>query len=157
MVTPRSLMLLTCLVGLAGCTPLGLWVYGDPYVTVMRVRLDPDELGGSQAAVFLRVRNPNDYPLATARMELRLQLDGVPFGWFEADSTLAVAKSLTSSVALPLALDSRITASQLEAFQSGSHSYAVAGRITFTTPFGKRKVRFADAGAMTFSPAGRGG
>jgi hypothetical protein len=149
-------MLLAWVAALSGCTPLGFWVYGDPAVTVARVRLDPDEIGGSQVAVALAVKNPNDYPLTTARVELLLQLDGTRFGWYERDSTLPVAKSVTSSVALPLVLESRLTRAQLEALQTGDHKYAVAGRIIFQTPFGKRRVRFADAGAMRFAPTGRG-
>ncbi len=136
-----------------GCTPLGIWVYDDPAVTVARVRLDADAHGTSPVVVALDVRNPNDYPLATTRFELRLRLDDLPIGQLDRDSSVSVPKGTTSSVAVPLVPDRRATPARLRAFGSGIHRFAIVGRATFTTPLGKRKVRFAQEGELAFGPS----
>jgi LEA14-like dessication related protein len=75
-----------------GCTPLGLWIYEGPVVTVARITL---EVGGaapspSPVVVALDLDNANDYPLSTERVELTLRLDGIPIGQLQRDSTMEV-------------------------------------------------------------------
>lgn len=138
---------------LAACTPLGLWIYEDPIVTVHGVTFELREsrpLGGSPVHVALAVANPNDYPLAAERVELTLRMDGIPLGRLDHVSAVAVATDTISTVTMPLALERRTTRRQLEAFGAGSHVFAVRGRATFRTPIGVRKVRFAQEGAMVF-------
>ena len=74
------------LVLLGSCTPLGLWMYEDPVVTVARVTLEVREkpTAASPVVVALAVDNRNDYPLSATRMEVWLRLDGVPIGAAEA-------------------------------------------------------------------------
>ena len=71
-----------------GCTPLGLWLYKDPEVTVSRVRVGSDSLSAAPVLVALELLNPNDYPLSTVRVELSLALDDLPVGALKQDSTL---------------------------------------------------------------------
>ena len=140
------------LVLLGNCTPLGLWIYEDPVVTVSRVTLELMETRSSTSPVVvaLAVHNPNDYPLSTTRMEVSLRLNGVPIGRLRQDSTVQVAMEAVSTVALPLALEKRATPSRLQALSTGSHRFAVSGRATFETPIGTRRVRFAEEGEMIF-------
>jgi LEA14-like dessication related protein len=142
----------TGLVLLGSCTPLGLWIYEDPVVTVSRVTLQLQEAKPSLSPVVvaLDLHNRNDYPLSTTRMEVSLQLDGIPIGRLRQDSTLPVPMEGVSTVALPLALEKRATPSSLHSFDTGSHRFAVRGRATFQTPIGTRKVRFAEEGDMIF-------
>jgi LEA14-like dessication related protein len=142
-----------CLVLLGACTPLGLWMYEDPVVTVARVTLqlrEPRSSTASPVIVALAVHNRNDYPLSSTRMEVSLRLDGVPIGRLKQDSTVAVATDTVSIVALPLALEKQATPSRLQGLDTGSHRFAVTGRATFRTPIGTRKVRFAEEGEMIF-------
>jgi LEA14-like dessication related protein len=138
---------------LSACTPLGLWIYEDPVVTVSRITL---ELGGarrtgsSPVVVALAVQNLNDYPLSTERWEVSLRLDGVPIGQLKQDSTVPVAMDTTATVALPLRLEKKATIEHLQALGSGTHLFAVRGRATFNTPIGTRRVRFAQEGQMAF-------
>lgn len=135
------------------CTPLGLWIYEDPVVTVSRVTFEipePRALSGSPVVVALAVHNRNDFPLSTTGMEVFLRLDGVPIGSLTQDSTLPVATDTVSTVALALKLEKHATASRLRALDGGSHRYVVSGRATFETPIGTRKVRFAEEGDMIF-------
>lgn len=144
---------------LGACTPLGLWLYEDPVVTVSHITLKrgaPGRPVASPITIALAVDNGNDYPLSTERLELSLRLDGVPIGSLRRDSTVAVATDTISTVALPLSLEKQTTPDHLEALGSGIHMFAVQGRATFRTPFGKRKVRFAQEGAMHFGERSSG-
>jgi LEA14-like dessication related protein len=140
------------LVLLGSCTPLGLWMYEDPVVTVARVTLEVREkqTAASPVVVALAVDNRNDYPLSATRMEVSLHLDGVPIGGLRQDSTRAVPMEGVATVALPLVLEKRATRSHLRTLDSGSHRFAVSGRATFETPIGTRNVRFAEEGEMIF-------
>ena len=138
---------------LGACTPLGLWIYEDPVVTVSRVTLEfpePRSSTPSPVMVALAVHNRNDYPLSTTRMELSLRLDGIPIGRLKQDNRVAVATDTVSTVALPLKLEQQATPSRLRALDNGSHIFLVSGRATFETPIGTRKVHFAEQGEMIF-------
>jgi LEA14-like dessication related protein len=140
------------LVLLGNCTPLGLWIYEDPIVTVSRVTLELRETLSSTppVVVALAVNNRNDYPLSTTQVEVWLRLDGIPIGRLRQDSTLPVLMEGVSTVALPLALEQPATPSHLRTLASGRHRFTVSGRATFQTPIGTRKVRFAEEGDMIF-------
>jgi LEA14-like dessication related protein len=137
---------------LGSCTPLGLWLYEDPVVTVARVTLEPRATLSSPrpVVVALDVHNRNDYPLSTTQMQVSLSLDGVPIGRSSQDSTLPVPMEAVSTVALALALEKRATPSQLRSLGSGRHRFSVSGLATFQTPIGARQVRFAEEGDMIF-------
>ena len=78
-------------------------------------------------------------------------LDGLAIGRLDRDSSVALPKG-TATVALPLVPNRATTPARLQAFGSGIHRFAVQGRATFSTPIGKRKVRFAQTGEMVFGP-----
>lgn len=142
---------------LAGCTPLGLWIYEDPVVTVYRVTLQVGEASQpSPVTVALAVENRNDYPLAAERVEVSLRMDGVPIGRLAQDRKLQVATDTISMVAMPLKLEKQATPEQLQALGSGTHLFAVRGKATFSTPIGKREVRFAQEGSMVFGQRSSG-
>ena len=131
---------------LGGCTPLGLWMYQDPLVTVARVRVSADEAVSAPIQVALNVLNPNDYPISTTRVELALALDDQAVGRLDRDSSVTVAEGMTATVAMPLQPRRR----GAPRFASGVHHFLVEGRATFVTPIGTRKIRFAQAGEMAF-------
>lgn len=137
---------------LGACTPLGLWLYDDPVVTVSRITLERSgsRPGSSPVIVALAMHNLNDYPLSTERLELSLRLDGVPIGRFKRDSAVPVGSETVSTVALALPLEKQATSARLESLVTGRHSFAVRGRATFRTPIGSRKVSFAQEGEMIF-------
>jgi len=138
------------IVAVSGCTPLGAWVYSDPALEVARVRLETSGTGRSPLMVALTVYNPNDYELTTDRLELALQLDSVPVGRFERDSTLPCPRIATAVVALPLDLAPGATPERLALLGQGTRHFSVSGRARFRTPFGIRVVRFAGEGQMVF-------
>lgn len=137
---------------LLGCTPLGVWVYQDPEVTVSRVRVGSDSLSPAPVLVAIDLQNPNDYPLSTIRVELSLQLDDQPVGYLKQDSTVVLMEEATSTVALPLVLATGVPMGRVTALSTGTHRFAVTGRAEITTPFGTRRIRFAQEGNLQFGP-----
>ncbi|MEA2713536.1 MAG: hypothetical protein QOK27_1497 [Gemmatimonadales bacterium] len=135
---------------LGACTPLGLWVYADPVVTVSGVTLEVKEAKRLGTVVALAVDNRNTYAISAERVELSLRLDDVPVGQVDRDSSVPVAKAAVSTVALALPLQKQTSPERLAALGSGTHTFAVQGRATFRTPFGLRAVRFEQKGAMMF-------
>jgi LEA14-like dessication related protein len=148
--TLRESIWLMGVMSVTACTPLGLWVYDDPSVTVSRVRLVNRPVGNSPVLIALEVRNPNDYDLSTVGVELLLRLDDVQIGRMARNSTVPLPKETTSTVVVPLIPARGAAVARLGAFQSGTHRFAVRGRAQFATPFGKRKVRFAQEGQIVF-------
>lgn len=133
----------------AACTPLGLWVYDDPGLEVSRVRVDR-AAGAAPVVVGLAVWNPNDYDLSTARLELQLRLDDVTVGHFFRDSIIPVPQTGLADFALPLTVPAGPIRERIRRLSSGIHRFAVVGQATFSTPFGRRNVRFAHAGDLAF-------
>jgi len=151
---PSRRLLGPCVVtAVAACTPLGLWVYDDPGLEVSRVRLDHDAIGAAPVVVGLAVWNPNDYDLSTARLELQLRLDDVTVGHFSRDSIIPVPQAGLADFALPLTVPTGPIRERIRRLSSGTHRFAVVGRATFSTPFGRRNVRFAHAGDLAFGGA----
>jgi hypothetical protein len=134
------------------CTPLGLWVYADPGLEVSRVRVNQNA-SGDPVVLGLAVWNPNDYDVSTARLELRLTLDDVPVGHFSRDSVIPVPQFGLADLALPLTVPKGPLRQRIRALRSGIHRFAVEGRATFSTPFGRQKVRFAHQGDLAFGGA----
>jgi LEA14-like dessication related protein len=143
---------------LRGCTPLGLWLYVEPVVTVSRITLQLGHVEASRTPliVALAVENANDYPLSTEQVELSLRLDGVPIGQLKRDSLHPVPTDTVSTLALPVALANHATPDRLRALGSGTHTFAVRGQASFRTPFGTRKVRFAQEGSLVFGARSSG-
>jgi LEA14-like dessication related protein len=135
----------------AACTPLGLWIYEDPGVTVSRVRVNTKGQGSSPVVVVLDIRNPNDIPVSTTRVELWLVLDGMTIGWLDREGSVSLPKG-SATVALPLMPSRATTPERLRAFGSGVHQFTVEGRATFATPIGERMVRIFQTGEMAFGP-----
>src|SRR5207253_795947 len=123
------------LVAVLACTPVGVWLYEDPRVTVSRVRLDADPTSDRPVLVALDLRNANDYVVSTTRVELRLALDNLPIGRLAQDSSMQVPKG-TATLALPLIPDRSATRVRLQNFNSGVHRFAIEGLATFATPVG---------------------
>lgn len=141
-----------------GCTPLGIWLYEDPVVTVSRItfQMRRSEPSRSPVMVALALQNRNDYPLSTERVELSLRLDGVPLGRLERDSMVSMATDTVSAVALPLALTRQLTPEQLRKLGFGTHTFRVQGRATFRTPIGSRKVHFTQEGSLIMGARSNG-
>jgi LEA14-like dessication related protein len=135
-----------------GCTPLGLWLYDDPVVTVSHITVQFARSSPYPAPVVvaLALDNSNDYPLEAERVELTLRLDGIPIGQLKRDSTVPLATDTVSTVALRLAMNKQATAEHIRALGSGTHTFAVRGQARFQTPIGKRDVRFAQEGSLVF-------
>jgi LEA14-like dessication related protein len=133
------------------CTPLGMWVYGDPAFEVSRIQLQQEPASDSSMLVALTLWNPNDYDISTSRLELDLRVDDHTIGRFERDSVIPMTSVDSTTLDLAFTPTSGATARRLAALRPGSvHRIMVRGRATFKTPFGERKVQLAHGGAMAF-------
>ena len=133
-----------------GCTPLGMWVYHHPSVTVSRVRVDAQAEGTLPVVVALDMQNPNDYTISATRVELELLLDSLPIGRLKRDGRLVLPREGTATLALPLEPDRNAPPERMQAFRTGVHRFSVQGRATMATPFGKQDVPFAQEGDLVF-------
>lgn len=113
------------------------------------MRLGQDD-GANPVVLGLAVWNPNDYDVSTARLELHLRLDDIPVGHFRRDSIIPVPRSGLADLTLPLTVSAGPVRQRIRSMGSGIHRFAVEGRATFFTPFGRRDVRFAHAGDLAF-------
>ena len=50
------------------------------------------------------MKNTNDYPVSSERVELSLRLDGMAVGQAQRDSTVPMAMDTVSTIALPIPL-----------------------------------------------------
>jgi LEA14-like dessication related protein len=132
------------------CTPLGLWLYQDPAVTVARVRVGSDSISQAPVLVALDVQNPNDYTISTVRVKLSLELDDRPIGALDQATAMVLTKTATATVELPLTVKAGAPARRLTAIGVGTHHFVVVGRAEFKTPVGKRQVQFAQEGDLRF-------
>lgn len=114
------------------------------------MRLDRGTAGSQPVVLGLAVWNPNDYDVSTARLELQLQLDNVTVGHFKRDSVIPVPQTGLADLTLPLTVPSGAMRERIKTMAKGTHRFAVEGRATFSTPFGRRNVRFAHAGDVAF-------
>jgi LEA14-like dessication related protein len=144
--------IISLVAAVAACTPMGLWVYDDPGLEVSRVRVQ-HETERDPVVLGLAVWNPNDYDVSTARLELKLKLDNVPIGHFSKDSIIPVPQVGLADLTLPLTVESGAARQRIRGIGSGQHRFAVEGRATFSTPFGRRNVRFAHEGDLKFGGA----
>jgi LEA14-like dessication related protein len=133
------------------CTPLGMWVYGDPAFEISRIQLQPEPASDSSMLVALTLWNPNDYEISASRLELDLRVDNHTIGRYERDSVIPMTSVDSTTLDLAFTPTSGATAGRMAAFRSGTvHRIVVRGRATFQTPFGERKVQLAHGGAMAF-------
>jgi hypothetical protein len=125
-------------------------MYEDPVVTVARIsfELRQSSRAPSPVVVALAVKNANDYPLSAEQVQLSLQLDGVPVGQISRDSSMPVGTDTISTVMLPMPVSSQ---SRGRVARAGVHSFAVKGRAVFSTPIGRRNVRFAQEGSLVLT------
>jgi len=139
--------------GSAACTPLGLWLYDDPRISVNELTVALDQ-SAEPFGVTLRFENPNDFDVTIAKVEAELRFDGrsVSRATHEQPSTLPdggdahVRVQMQTSESVRQELSARLA--------SGTHSYVVQGRATIDTPIGQRRVSFQSRGAGSFQKRG---
>ncbi len=73
-----------------------------------------------------------------------------PWGTSLATASSPCPRSARPTSRLPLTVPKGHDAGAHPGAGSGKHRFAVEGRATFSTPFGRRNVRFAHAGDLAF-------
>ena len=125
------------------CTPLGLWMYEDPTVTVSDVRIQTGALvKGERVEVVLTVRNRNDYDVLVDSVVVSLALDSVPLGKVLHAPGTPVPRNGSTNIRIPVDSMSPQAISMLNSLQPGIHAYRVGGAARIGTPIGERRVSF---------------
>src|SRR5207245_644212 len=124
--TCRRVRNLCCLLPVLACTPIGVWIYEDPQVTVDRVRVNAYAGDDSPVVVALARHNPNDFAVSATRLEFQLVLDDLPIGRLDRKGSLSVPKGI-AKVAVPIEPDRGTTSGRLQAFYSGVHRFMIEG------------------------------
>jgi hypothetical protein len=128
---------------LSDCTPLGLWMYEDPTVTVSDVRIQTGALiKGERVEVVLTVRNRNDYDVLVDSVVVSLALDSVPLGKVLHAPGTPVPRNASTNIRIPLDSMTPQAVGMLSSLQPGIHAYRVGGAARIGTPIGERRVSF---------------
>jgi LEA14-like dessication related protein len=139
--------------GSAACTPLGLWLYDDPRISVNELTVALDQ-SAEPFGVTLRLENPNDFDVTIARVETELSLDGrsVSRATHEQPSTLPDGGD--AQVRVPMQTSDSVRQALSAQLATGTHRYLVQGRVTLNTPIGERRVSFQSSGSGSFQKRG---
>lgn len=139
----RLLPLLTASLLIAGCTPLGLWIYDDPVVALDDVLIDPrTDPGAAPPYVVLAVENRNDYALSLKGLELELRIDDGEIGRTTVDTALTLHGGSVQPVRIMVPPAGESARGRIARMQRGTHRYAILGRARVETPIGERRVGF---------------
>lgn len=132
---------------LAGCTPLGVWLYEEPRVTGSTVELQADTVAhgddGRRANVVIHVRNPNAFDLATSRIEVAVELDGRRVEALALDTAITLRRNRSTRLVVPFSSGGDGAARVAGALDRPGPRLDLAGRLELETPIGRRRVRFA--------------
>lgn len=151
---PGAIVLLITLLGAAGCAGLGVRP-DPPQVTLIGLQLVEMGLFEQHYRLRLRLRNPNDFPLAVAGMQYALTVDEQPFATGVSDQridvkpygTVVMEVDVFSSLSSVLAQLRRLEQGGLERLQ-----YRLSGKVSLVGV--PRKLPFAFQGEVPLqSPA----
>lgn len=147
---PLRSLLAAFLVTLAGCTPLGLWVYEEPTIEITSVRLTDAGAAEYPVRIALQVSNVNDFEVSLERVQVLLVLNDSPV----VDRELSTAASFPArdrqTVEIGVAWRDVGPGLRPEGLAVGAQRYSVVGHAMLRTPIGQRRIRFARAGMEDF-------
>jgi LEA14-like dessication related protein len=127
---------------LSGCREVSRDVYRPPTVALRNVRVDGVGLTGGSLRVALLVRNPNFYPLSTARMRYQLLVgDSVVIASGVDSTQRRVASHDSTVVELPVQVSWQgLSTAGRTIAASGLVPYQLVGVITLDTPVGTHDI-----------------
>lgn len=129
---------------MAGCTPLGIWVYDEPAVTVSAISFTGDST--ALVEVTLQVRNPNDFDIKLEQVELYVSLGGQALIDTSISATLTLLYAERRDITLNAGRQTVSFGNSPEAMRSGRHGYLVRGEARLSTPIGIRRIPFQQEG-----------
>ncbi len=129
---------------LAGCTPVGAWLYEDPRFKLVEVQRDTISTEAHRLQFIFDGCNNNDYDLQTDSLATSLVINGQPAG----------QNQETSSIVLPSRTVMRLSVKLTPAVEgsgSGIRSvpFKLTNRATVMAPSGPRVVHLVEAGTVT--------
>ena len=138
------------LVALAGCTPLGLWMYEEPTVEITSVRVSDAGAAEYPVRIALQVSNGNDFEVSLEKVQLRLMVNDAEIVDRELSTAALFPARDRHTVEIGVAWRDVGPGLRPEGLAAGDHRYSVDGQVQLRTPIGKRRIRFARAGTEQF-------
>jgi hypothetical protein len=131
---------------IAGCTPLGLWVYEEPKIEVFDLAIDDSREADFPIRISLQVSNPNDFEVRLEQVEVAVVLNGAPVVQREVSTAALFVAGDRQTVVVAVAWRDVGSSLRPDSFGSGTHRYAVSGHVVLQTPIGQRRIRFERSG-----------
>ena len=138
------------LVVLAGCTPLGLWMYEEPTIEITSVRVSDAGAAEYPVRIALQVSNGNDFDVSLEKVQLRLELNELEVVDRELSTAALFPARDRHTVEIGVAWRDVGPGLRPEGLAAGDHRYSVDGQASLRTPIGTRRIRFARAGTERF-------
>lgn len=138
------------LIVLAGCTPLGLWMYEEPTIEITRVSVSDAGAAEYPVRIALQVSNGNDFEVSLEKVQLRLTLNDSEVVDRELSTAALFPARDRHTVEIGVAWRDVGPGLRPEGLAAGNHRYSVDGQVHLRTPLGKRRIRFARAGTEQF-------
>ena len=135
---------------LAGCTPLGLWIYQEPTIEITSVTLSDAGAAEYPIRIALQVSNGNDFEVSLEKVDLRLLVNGSPIVDRELSTAALFPAGDRHTVEIGVAWRDVGPGLRPEGLGPGDHRYSVDGEAHLRTPIGRRSIRFARAGTDSF-------
>lgn len=129
---------------LAGCTPVGAWLYEDPRFKLVEVQRDTISTEAHRLQFIFDGCNNNDYDLQTDSLLTSLVIDGHLVGENQETNTIVLPSRRV------LRLSVKLTPT-VEDSGDGTHSlpFILTNRATVVSPQGPRVVRLTAVGTVT--------
>jgi hypothetical protein len=141
----RRLLVGLALTALAGCIPLGLWIYEDPRVEVTSVALDPAD-ATYPVRLDLSLSNVNDFDVQMLRVELNVRVNGSPVVDRVVESAAVFPARDKQIVQIGVSPADLAPGARPASFGTDGRRYSVDGYMILKTPIGERRIPFTRTG-----------
>lgn len=132
---------------MAGCVPLGGWLYDDPTFVLSELTVRGGGAPQDTLEMVLTACNRNDYPVEARAIQVSLNMAGEKLGPAAFSQPFTLQTRDSTKLTVPLAMPR----GEAEAAQ-GSLSFVMTGYTTLMTPIGERRVELFQRGDVRLQP-----
>lgn len=133
-------------VAIAGCTPLGMWIYEDPRFTLVDVRAADSTPG---LVLVLAGCNTNDFEVQAEPMLTRLIVAGQKAGESRGSNSIVLPSRAASHI--PVTMQAEVPAGSAGTRHLG---FTVVNEVTVLSPTGPRQLTQTEHGTLTLKDGG---
>lgn len=140
---------LVVLAAVAGCTPLGAWLYDDPTFVLSAVSRRGGGIQRDTLEMVLVACNRNEFTLTGSAIEVSVQVDGRTVSQGRSERSFVLPLRDSTAVTVPIAI-AREQLRGIGAAGAQPVRFRLLGRGVVRTPLGVRRVPFGFSGALRF-------